>query len=121
MAYLEYTGQCIGRLMAFCYKLTHLSDSWCFGDGTITTQSGTVLGTYSWSNDGDGDVPIFEFTDPELKKLCNLRYEYIKKEILDFDEFLNRPTYSRKREYEENQAKAEARRVHIRNQILNQK
>ena len=55
-----------------------------------------------------------------MKKLCNLRYEYIKKEILDFDEFLNRPTYSRKREYEENHAKDEARRIHIRNQIMSQ-
>lgn len=64
MAYAEYNGRCVGRLMYFLYKYHHASDSCIFHGkhkvgGSQITLWGRPFANYTW--DGDTDVPTFEF------------------------------------------------------------
>jgi hypothetical protein len=65
MAYGEYSGQCVGRLMYFLYKYSHHSDSWLFSENqTITSgHKGPVIASYTWDDDNDSDVPTFTFLE----------------------------------------------------------
>jgi len=60
MAFNQYSGQCVGRLMYFLYKYNTQSDSWQMGDGTVTAY-GKQAATYTWDEDGDSDYPTFVF------------------------------------------------------------
>lgn len=76
MAYEGYKGQCIGRLMYFLYKYSHEFDRMMFdGKGNVLQHSldpdSTIVATYTWDNDGDSDVPTFEF-----KRLPKAKYDW---------------------------------------------
>lgn len=62
MAFGEYKGRCIGRLMHFLYEIDTRSDSAIFGDGKTSpmiTLHGKPYADYVW--DGDSDIPTFTF------------------------------------------------------------
>jgi len=59
MAYDEYKGQNIGRLLYFLYKFNHIFDTCTYGNGIIYYSETEIIGTYTW--DGLTDLPIFEF------------------------------------------------------------
>lgn len=117
MAYGQYTGQCIGRLMAFCYKFTHMSDRWMFGDGQITDHTGQIA-TYTWENDGDSDIPIFKFTKQDMQDRYDSCKDRIREEVLSYDRYLNRQPYSKNLEMIREVNKAAANQQRLREQLI---
>ena len=62
MAYIEYKGRCIGRLMRFLYEYDMRSDECVFHgekEDPMITLFGKPYANYTW--DGDTDVPTFTF------------------------------------------------------------
>ncbi len=65
MAYEGYHGQCVGRLMHFLYKYSREFDH-CYFDGKnnvlkYADDPNSIIASYTWDNDGDADIPTFEF------------------------------------------------------------
>ena len=112
MAYLSYRGRCIGRLMAFCYKLTHQSDCWKFGfkDGIGYIKDFSeknIIATYTWED--DTDIPIFNWSE-EYKIFES--FSRAKEEVLAYDmSSFGKGLYSLKAE--EEKAKEEEKKRHI--------
>ncbi len=62
MAFENYKGRTIGRLLYFLYKYTFKADTFKIGNGFVyESDEVTLVATYKW--DGDSDVPTFEFVD----------------------------------------------------------
>lgn len=66
MAFGQYKGRCVGRLMRFLYAYDNRSDEAIFHGheyqekyGAMVTLSGRPYANYTW--DGDTDVPTFCF------------------------------------------------------------
>jgi hypothetical protein len=90
MAYEGYRGRCIGRLMQFCYKMTCFSDSWCFGNGTISNSAeGKVIGHFAW--EGNTDIPLFCFTDSYYTIYNDLQFD-TRKHVAEYDEWNQKRT-----------------------------
>lgn len=114
MAYLSYRGRCIGRLMAFCYKLTSQSDCWKFGfdsnkGGYVKDSSEKeIIATYTWEE--DTDIPIFVWSDKY--KIFEQDFARVKEEILEYDmSVFGKGPYSIKTETEK--AKEKEKKLHI--------
>lgn len=65
MSYTDYNGQCVGRLMDFLYKYSHEFDR-CYFDGKknilkYVDDPQSIIASYTWDNDGDSNIPTFEF------------------------------------------------------------
>lgn len=90
MAYGEYRGRSIGRLLRFLYEYSHLADGWVFGNNNnILSHNGPnpeVVATYEW--DGDSDTPTFKFTQ-EYEYLNSQQNNY-KSIILDRERSVGR-------------------------------
>ena len=89
MAFAEYRGRCIGRLMHFLYAYIPKSDYAIFSDkkeSPMITLFGQPFADYEW--DGDTDIPTFTFLGEykylkekqEREKLYLLRVEKMRKE-----------------------------------------
>lgn len=60
MAFENYKGRVLGRLLYFLYKYTFKADTFKIGGGKVYESNEiTLVATYTW--DGDSDVPTFEF------------------------------------------------------------
>ena len=62
MAYGEYKGRCVGRLLHFLYRYNHNADVAIFHDpkhDPMITLWNKPFANYTW--DGDTDVPTFTF------------------------------------------------------------
>lgn len=73
--YSKYRGQCIGRLMHFCYSVTSRADSWTF-NATGIFDGNVRIGSYHW--EGETDIPVIEFT----KEVYNIEFAKIKEMII---------------------------------------
>jgi hypothetical protein len=92
MAYLEYRGRCVGRIMAFMFRMSPSEyERFLFGDGKIyygygaNGGNGPLLATYTW--DEDTDIPILEFT-PEFKDKYDgefSRWQLAQQQVLEHD------------------------------------
>lgn len=100
MAYGDYRGQCVGRLLRFLYDYhSMLAETVIFhDDGKITDRhdNGDVIATYTWNNDGDGDIPTFEFT-PKFGYLREVQARR-QPEIIKYEDILGKEPYSKKAE-----------------------
>jgi len=113
MAFEEYKGQCVGRLMYFLYKYTYQSDSWQMGDGKVYSNK-KVIATYTWDNDDDSDYLTFVF---------NGNYEWLNKEQernkeqiikdLESDGFLSKARSKWSKKAESKRVKEEKLQRHI--------
>ncbi|QIG77369.1 hypothetical protein EVB61_041 [Rhizobium phage RHph_TM21B] len=123
MAYGEYRGQTLGRIMHFLYKMDFNSDSWArIGfdkeKGKIVIYNtyfshpdnlrfeskdshpdGRIFGYITWENDGDSDYPILEldqFFKDDIHNSWQERWDEAVRRIKQTDEYLERPMYSKK-------------------------
>ena len=83
MAYAEYKGRCVGRLMYFLYAYNHITDECLFSgskESPMITLFGNPFDNYEW--DGDTDIPTFTF----LGKYIHLNdvQEQRKPEVLQY-------------------------------------
>jgi hypothetical protein len=123
MAYSNYSGQCVGRILYFLYKTDSLLGEHSYiGDGKITKdyEGNDLIATFSWNNDGDGDIPIFKFTDKYSE--YQLYYENAKVEILKKEVLLgNKTVYSKKVEQALIEEEKRIRWENIKKQIMESK
>ena len=82
MAYKEYKGRCIGRLMSFLYEYHHRTDECVFYEedkDPMITLWGRPFANYVW--DGDTDIPTFTFLGEWefLNEIQKVKKEYLLK------------------------------------------
>lgn len=114
MAYNGYRGQCVGRILCFLYRMNpNIGENCYIGENSVSLDPymNEPLATFTWNNDGDGDVPIMTFTEQYAD--WKDRYQYAMNEIVRKESLLGRETYSVKAEKE----KAEAERKALRSRL----
>jgi len=114
MAFEQYRGRCVGRLMRFCYKLTHHSDSWKFGYkddvGTIyNSNESEVVATYSWED--DTDIPVFKWS-PKYE-IFGTSFSHLRNEIIEYDTKYGKGIWSQKTEDEKIKEGNRKRRINL--------
>jgi len=111
MAFGQYKGRCVGRLMHFLYPISHLFDyNAKFGDGKIYWGfNGPCIATFDWEE--DSDFPIVDFIDPDFKKRYHDRFVHEKECIRELERKINKTPWSKKAEEEKVIAEREARRA----------
>ncbi len=85
MAYGEYNGRCIGRLMHFLYYYHHRTDECIFHEeheDPMITLWGKPFANYEW--DGDTDIPTFTFLGEW--EFLNKTQKVTKENLLKADE-----------------------------------
>lgn len=122
MAYSNYKGQCIGRLLHFLYSYNSRDADHCIfhGDGKITLHrdNGPIVAHgYTWNNDGDGDIPTFQFSDEYdyLSEIQNRKQQ----EIVNLEVLMDRSVYSKKAEQDRKEQEQARRSEKLRADIMN--
>lgn len=98
MAYSEYRGRCVGRLMHFLYPMLNNADSRFefSGDGKTVHDrfSSEPFATYEWID--DTDIPRFTFSEKDEHKLAHFIHSYNESVELDMrmNKILKREPYS---------------------------
>lgn len=111
MAYGEYRGQCVGRLLRFLYYYAPMiSENAIFHpDGKITDgHEGPVIAEeVTWNNDGDGDIPHFKFSSSynHLKAV----QDSTKQKLIDYEKLIEREPYSLKTDLKRKEAEKQKR------------
>lgn len=114
MAYDGYRGQNVGRLIHFLYEVNfNLGENSYFGDGVIHADpfGKTLIATFTWNNDGDGDIPIIAFT--EDYQHFQQSFEEVKRSVIIYEEMLGRVPYSLKKENEEEERERKLRQQRL--------
>lgn len=120
MAYNEYSGQCVGRIIYFLYEYNRsIGELSYIGDGTISADPycKEVIATYVWNNHGDGDIPWFTFTNKYvwLSEIQSRKYY----QIVSSEYFLGKPLWSKKKLEEEKLEELRKRKENFIKQIKN--
>lgn len=80
MAYEGYEGRCVGTLLRYLYRYSHMADQWIFDTKKVYGDYGckNLIATYHWMN--DTNIPIFKFTK-EYKHLYGVQSMHLKYNI----------------------------------------
>lgn len=90
MAYMNYRGRCVGRIMAFLFAADSSSDEWArIGTNQINFYN-NPFASFEWL--GDTDIPVFTLTEEYESYKHVLDRAYVR--VLRNDALSETPVYS---------------------------